>query len=177
MRVYVLRLGHRPTRDKRVTTHVALTARAFGASGFILAGIHDESVIKSISKVCSLWGSAGFEVASNVDPIDYIVRWRSSGGLVVHLTMYGIHIDEVIDELRNVSKDLLVVVGAERVPRVIYDLADYNVAIGHQPHSEVAALAVFLDRLFSGKELHFIYPDAKIRVVPSERGKKVVRCG
>ncbi|TLZ95287.1 MAG: tRNA (cytidine(56)-2'-O)-methyltransferase, partial [Methanobacteriota archaeon] len=29
--ITVLRLGHRPARDKRVTTHVALTARAFGA--------------------------------------------------------------------------------------------------------------------------------------------------
>ncbi|MEM2376537.1 MAG: tRNA (cytidine(56)-2'-O)-methyltransferase, partial [Sulfolobales archaeon] len=37
MKVFVLRLGHRPLRDKRVTTHVALTARAFGANGFVLA--------------------------------------------------------------------------------------------------------------------------------------------
>lgn len=175
MRVYVLRLGHRPTRDKRVTTHVALTARAFGASGFVLAGVRDESVIRSISKVCSLWGSAGFEVLSDVDPVAYITRWRSGGGLVVHLTMYGVHIDDVIKELRGSGKDILVVVGAEEVPRVIYELADYNVAIGHQPHSEVAALAVFLDRLFDGRELHFIYPDAKVRVVPSRRGKRVIR--
>jgi tRNA (cytidine56-2'-O)-methyltransferase len=89
--------------------------------------------------------------------------------------MYGIHIDEVINTLRTLGKDLLVVVGAEKVPRVIFELADYNVAIGHQPHSEVAALAVFLDRLFNGKELHLIYPDAKLCIVPSGRGKKVVR--
>ncbi|MGC9107424.1 MAG: tRNA (cytidine(56)-2'-O)-methyltransferase, partial [Infirmifilum sp.] len=30
MEVVVLRLYHRPDRDKRVTTHVALVARAFG---------------------------------------------------------------------------------------------------------------------------------------------------
>ncbi|TFG70124.1 MAG: tRNA (cytidine(56)-2'-O)-methyltransferase, partial [Methanomassiliicoccus sp.] len=29
--IVVLRLGHRPERDQRVTTHVALTARALGA--------------------------------------------------------------------------------------------------------------------------------------------------
>ena len=35
-RVIILRLGHRPERDKRITTHVALTARAFGAEGMLL---------------------------------------------------------------------------------------------------------------------------------------------
>ncbi len=30
MMIAVLRLGHRPERDKRITTHVALTSRAFG---------------------------------------------------------------------------------------------------------------------------------------------------
>ena len=33
--ITVLRIGHRPARDKRVTTHVALAARAFG--GEVLA--------------------------------------------------------------------------------------------------------------------------------------------
>jgi tRNA (cytidine56-2'-O)-methyltransferase len=32
-RITVLRLSHRVGRDERVTTHVGLTARAFGASG------------------------------------------------------------------------------------------------------------------------------------------------
>ncbi|MCC6052717.1 MAG: tRNA (cytidine(56)-2'-O)-methyltransferase, partial [Desulfurococcaceae archaeon] len=41
-KIYVLRYGHRPERDKRVTTHVALVARAFGASGFILGDVVDE---------------------------------------------------------------------------------------------------------------------------------------
>lgn len=177
MKVYVLRLGHRPARDKRITTHVALTARAFGASGFVLASVNDEVVVKSIKKVCDVWGGSSFEVLTGVDPVRYINEWRRSGGAVIHLTMYGIHIDEVINTLRTLGKDLLVVVGAEKVPRVIFELADYNVAIGHQPHSEVAALAVFLDRLFNGKELHLIYPDAKLCIVPSGRGKKVVCCG
>ena len=34
--IVVLRLGHRPERDARVTTHVGLTARALGASGMLL---------------------------------------------------------------------------------------------------------------------------------------------
>ena len=35
--IYILRLGHRPERDKRITTHVALTARAFGAKGIFVS--------------------------------------------------------------------------------------------------------------------------------------------
>ncbi|MEM0453873.1 MAG: tRNA methyltransferase [Sulfolobales archaeon] len=175
MKVFVLRLGHRPLRDKRVTTHVALTARAFGANGFVLAELHDEGVVKSVKKVCSSWGRSDFTVLTKVDPIRYISEWKKNGGIVIHLTMYGLHIDEVINTLKSSGRDLLVIVGAEKVPPTIYELADYNVAIGHQPHSEVSSLAVFLDRLFDGKELHFIYSDAKIYVVPTERGKRVIR--
>lgn len=175
MKVFVLRLGHRPTRDKRITTHVALTARAFGASGFVLANVHDEKVVKSIEKVCNTWGGRNFKVLTGVDPISYINEWKRNGGLVVHLTMYGVHVDKVVSSLRSLGKDLLVIVGAEKVPGIIYELADYNVAIGHQPHSEVGALAVFLDRLYGGEELYFIYSDAKICIVPTEKGKRVVR--
>ena len=71
------------------------------------------------------------------------------------------------------SKSLLVIVGAEKVPREIYNLASYNVSVGSQPHSEVAALAVFLDRLFMGEELYTTFVKAKIRVKPSSRGKEV----
>ena len=35
--VFILRVGHRPERDQRVTTHVGLTARALGAKGMYLA--------------------------------------------------------------------------------------------------------------------------------------------
>ena len=51
--VYVLRLGHRPQRDKRISTHVALTARAFGAKG-IYFDRYDKSVFESVGEVVSL---------------------------------------------------------------------------------------------------------------------------
>ena len=173
----MLRLGHRPERDKRVTTHVGLVARSFGAHGFILGDIKDDSVIESLRKVCLRWGGRNFFLASGVNSLLFIKSWKERGGIVVHLTMYGLHIDDVINDLRKVENDMLVVVGAEKVPRIYYELADYNVAIGHQPHSEVSALAIFLDRLYGGTELRFIYPDAKLCIEPSERGKKVVKCG
>lgn len=173
----MLRLGHRVQRDKRVTTHVGLVARAFGASGFVIAGVKDENVTRSLRKVCEIWGRRDFVIEDGVDPLEYVRSWKGSGGIVVHLTMYGLHVDDVIDEIRSVGKDILVIVGAAKVPRTYYEIADYNVAIGHQPHSEVAALAVFLDRLYGGRELRLIYPDAKLHVEPCPRGKRVVMRG
>ena len=173
-KIYVLRYGHRPGRDKRVTTHVALVARAFGAHGFILGDVVDEVVYRTMKKVVDLWGGVMvFEMG--VDSYKYCQEWKSRGGLIVHLTMYGLHIDDVIDTIRENPRDILVVVGAKKVPRFFYEVADYNVAIGHQPHSEVAALAIFLDRLYRGSELHLKFPNAKLEIIPSPKGKKVKR--
>ncbi len=176
MKIYVLRYGHRPERDKRITTHVALVTRAFGAHGFILSNVHDEKVINSIRKVIERWGGY-LDIETGVDPYRYVKMWKKKGGVVVHLTMYGILVDDVIDEIRGLNKDVLIIVGAEKVPRFFYEEADYNIAIGNQPHSEVAALAIFLDRYYMGKELYLSFPNAKFIIEPSRKGKKVVRVG
>jgi len=173
-KIYVLRLGHRPERDKRITTHVALVARAFGANGFILASVVDNKILESIRKVLDKWGGL-MHIEMGVDPYEYVREWKRNGGLIVHLTMYGLHIDNVIDKIRDSGRDILIIVGAEKVPRFFYNIADYNVAIGHQPHSEVAALAVFLDRFYRGLELHLSFHNAKIYIEPVEKGKKVIR--
>jgi tRNA (cytidine56-2'-O)-methyltransferase len=86
--------------------------------------------------------------------------------------MYGTPISESIDEIR-LADPLMVVVGAEKVPPEIYDIADWNVGVGNQPHSEVAALAVFLDRLFLGRELDRDFR-GRLEVVPSPRFKTVI---
>ncbi|MHA1948217.1 MAG: hypothetical protein ACW97W_19180 [Candidatus Hodarchaeales archaeon] len=54
--VTIFRIGHRIFRDKRITTHLALVSRAFGASGIIIAGEKDEKIIKSVKKVVTEWG-------------------------------------------------------------------------------------------------------------------------
>ncbi|TKX78347.1 tRNA (cytidine(56)-2'-O)-methyltransferase, partial [Halorubrum sp. SD626R] len=56
----------------------------------------------------------------------------------------------------------------------LYERADYNVGVTNQPHSEVAGLAVFLDRLFGGTELEREWADADRRVRPEATGKTVV---
>lgn len=172
-KVYVLRLGHRPGRDKRVTTHVGLVARAFGANGFVLADVCDEKVIESLRKVIDRWGGE-MELLCGVPGERFVIDWRRHGGEVIHLTMYGLHVDDVISSIRESKRPKLIVVGAEKVPAFFYEHADYNVAIGSQPHSEIAALAIFLDRLFEGRELRQEFPNAKIRIIPSKRGKKIV---
>ncbi len=173
-KIYVLRYGHRPMRDKRITSHVALVARAFGAHGFVLGDIVDDRIMETIRKVEERWGGR-LDVIMGVNSRKYVLEWKKKGGMVVHLTMYGLHIDDVIDEIRGIDRDILVVVGAEKVPPFFYETADYNVAIGHQPHSEVAALAIFLDRYYMGRELHISFPNAKIIIEPSPRGKRVKR--
>ncbi len=170
--IVVLRLGHRPARDKRVTTHVGLVARAFGADGMLIADVRDEEVERSLRRVVRSWGG-DFFVRSGVNWKEEIERWKGAGGKVVHLTMYGIPVSKVIGELRG--ENLMVVVGASKVPSEVFGISDYNVAIGNQPHSEVAALAVFLDRLFEGRELDLEFPGWKMKVAPSERGKLVIR--
>src|SRR5881296_2692047 len=164
--ISVLRLGHRPARDKRVTTHVALTARAFGG-GAIFVSTKDVRLEATLRALVEKFGGP-FQVRTGV-------RWqevvRSWPGTIVHLTMYGEAIDDVLPRIPT-GRDLLIVVGGEKVPRAMYDLATFNVAVGNQPHSEVAALAVFLDRLLEGEGVRRAFR-GRMRVVPSKRGKKV----
>ncbi|MDD2472913.1 MULTISPECIES: tRNA (cytidine(56)-2'-O)-methyltransferase [unclassified Methanoculleus] len=169
--VAVLRIGHRPERDQRVTTHVGLAARALGARGMYLAA-DDRGVVASIEDVASRWGG-DFFVENNVAWRRCIRDWKAGGGKVAHLTMYGLRMTDVIDEIRSQER-VLVVVGAEKVPGEIYGLADYNVSVTTQPHSEISSLALFLDHLYEGKELNREYPDAKIRIEPTKAGKRTV---
>jgi len=161
--VVVLRLGHRPARDKRTTTHVCLAARALGAARVIVS-TKDASVERSVRGVVSRFGGA-FSVETGVAWRRVLAAWR---GTVVHLTMYGEPLDQALPRIPR--EDVLVVVGAEKVPGEVFGRADFNVAVGNQPHSEVAALAVFLDRFLGGAGLRRAF-DGPLRIVPSRRGK------
>ncbi|HYA33190.1 MAG TPA: tRNA (cytidine(56)-2'-O)-methyltransferase [Candidatus Bathyarchaeia archaeon] len=149
MEIVVLRLGHRVDRDQRVTTHVGLCARALGAHGMLLAA-SDHSVVDTMRDVVKRWGG-DFWVRDNVNWREEIVKWKRELGTVVHLTMYGENLPKAVNRLK--ANKLMVVVGAEKVPPDLYHLADYNVAVTNQPHSEIAALSVFLDHVQRGQEL------------------------
>jgi len=162
----ILRLGHRIGRDKRVTTHVALVARAFGADKIFLSA-KDAGLVRSVRSVVARFGG-GFDIEDGVDWKKLVRTWQ---GAVVHLTMYGLPIDEALPQIP--SENLLIVVGAEKVPPEVFELAHFNVAIGNQPHSEVAAVAVFLDRLLRGEGVRRVIK-GRLTIIPSGRGKKIV---
>ncbi len=167
--ITVLRLGHRPARDKRVTTHVALAARAFGADQ-ILVSTKDANLERTVADVVRRFGGT-FEIETGVAWRKVVRDW---GGSKVHLTMYGLPVDEVLSKIPR--GDMLIIVGAEKVPADVYRLADFNVAVGNQPHSEVAALAVFLDRLLAGRGIRRELA-GRLRIRPSARGKDVLDRG
>lgn len=168
--VAVLRLGHRPGRDDRMTTHVGLTARALGADRVILPAAAGDAV-DTVEDVTDRFGGP-FTVDAVDTPRSVLREWSDA---VVHLTMYGEPVQSVIGAVRATHRDrpVLVVVGAEKVPTDVYERADWNVAVTNQPHSEVAGLALLLDRLFEGNELDRPWRDADRRVVPQARGKRL----
>ncbi|MHB8360454.1 MAG: tRNA (cytidine(56)-2'-O)-methyltransferase, partial [Thermoplasmataceae archaeon] len=140
--VEIIRIGHRPERDKRITTHVALTARAFGASG-IYIDRHDESVEENIAKINRNFGSSFF-VKTGTDPRELV---KNEKFVKIHLTMYGLALDSVIERIKKetCNSNIRIIVGAEKVPFWIYDSSNYNVSVTSQPISEVSALAIFMD--------------------------------
>ena len=175
--IVVLRWGHRPQRDVRLTSHVALTARALGASGFLLSDTVDKRIKETVEKVTGNWGGE-FSFKMGTKWKSSVKSWKAKGGVVVHLTVYGENVEtsDVLGRIRSSGKKVLLLVGSQKVPGEFFsdDVSDFNVSIGNQPHSECAALAVFLDRFFEGKELMQGFKKAKIKVVPQERGKKTV---
>lgn len=165
--IAVLRIGHRIGRDKRITTHVALVARAFGADKIII-DTKDEQIEKNMRSICKRFGG-DFDIKTGADHKKIIKQWE---GNIVHLTMYGETLDKSINTIDK-KKDLLIIVGAEKVPPEIYEMANFNVSVGNQPHSEVASLAIFLDRYNGGKwqEMQF---NGKIEILPNNTRKNVI---
>lgn len=167
----VLRIGQRLVRDDRVTTHVALVARAFGASKIFMNEVNPE-IKDTLHKINATWGG-NFE-------IEFIENWKKvvkekkeDSRKIVHLTMYGENVNDLIPILQK-EKKMLIVVGAEKVPREIYEFADYNVAVGHQPHSEISALAVLLDRIQNGEQFKTRFENPVREIIPEKKGKNVV---
>ena len=174
----VLRLGYRRGRDPRITTHLALVSRALGATHFLMAGDEDDALFANLASVNERFGGA-----MTCEHVSGAMGWlkrftqHDAGdgepGVAIHLTMYGEPYREVIPRIRR-DRPVVVVVGGAKVPSEVFEYAQYNVAVGNQPHSEVAALALFMEGWFGqgGSERHF--PDAKLIIEPSARGKSVV---
>ncbi|HEY7226814.1 MAG TPA: tRNA (cytidine(56)-2'-O)-methyltransferase [Nitrososphaeraceae archaeon] len=172
MSIAVLRLGHRLVRDDRTTTHVALVSRAFGCKKIFMTEV-DDTILGTIAKVCLDWGGSGdFDIEIVQDWKSLMHSWKENNGIIVHLTMYGLNIEEASLDFGS-DRNVLIVIGASKVPREVYSMADMNIAIGNQPHSEIAALAIFLDRFYDGKELVHSFQNAKMTIIPTSHGKRV----
>ena len=170
--VTVVRLGHRQQRDKRITSHLGLTARALGADHFVLCGDEDEHVMETVSGVTERFGGS-FTAAHEARPMAWLKAFKREGGAVIHLTMYGETLNQAISSIPS-DTPLAVVVGGAKVPGEMYTLADHNIAVGNQPHSEVAALALFLHELFGEIPGPDRFEGGKLEIQPSAQGKVVI---
>ena len=170
MVIEVIRIGQRLVRDDRVTTHVALVSRAFGAEKIFMTEVNPE-IKDTLTKINKTWG--GNFTVEFIDKWKPIVKKKKEENFkIIHLTMYGESINKVQEQLQK-EKNLLVVVGAEKVPREIYELADFNVGVGNQPHSEISALAILLDRIQKGEQFEKSFPNAERKIMPTKNGKNV----
>lgn len=167
--IKVVRVGHRYVRDYRTLTHLCLVSRALGAESIYLEEVEKE-LEETVEEVNRTWGG-DFAVVEG--------KWKrvfkdakEEGRATVHLTMYGTPMQDEIGELRK-HDSFLIVVGGPKVPGEVYKLADYNVAVTSQPHSEVAALAIIIHELQRGEELKKVFGDYKLRIIPSAKGKRV----
>jgi len=164
---HVLRIGHRPERDKRITSHVALTSRAFGAKKMYLHR-SDSRVIETVNDVVGKFGG-DFVIETTENPKKILKEWS---GKIVHLTMFGLPIDENLVEIKKIDEPILVVVGAEKVPPWVFEYSDFNIAIGSQPHSEVSALAIALSKISENSYNQNF--DGPIQVIPSGERRNMV---
>jgi tRNA (cytidine56-2'-O)-methyltransferase len=170
--IVVLRYGHRTVRDYRVTSHCSLVARAFGAKKIIVCGEKDESMRKSVDDITSRWGGPfSVEFVDEWNPA--IKKLQKKGFVIVHLTMYGEKVQKV-DKKISTKEKVCVIIGSQKVEKEVYEIADYNVSITNQPHSEIAALAVLLDRIQKGKQFDKKFIKAKTHILPQKVGKKVI---
>lgn len=165
MKIEVLRLNHRIGRDPRTSTHVALTARSFGATKIYYSGDKDSTLEESVNKITEKFGGP-FEIEHVKDAITLIKEKKKLKFLVVHLTMYGNDFKNYKTRFKN--RDLLIIVGGEKVEPEFYDLANFNLSITNQPISEVSALGVFLYDLFGYRKN---IKGAKLKIIGRKKGK------
>ena len=86
--------------------------------------------------------------------------------------MFGISIDEEIDKIKKMEEPLLFIVGAEKVPPWVFEFSDFNIAIGNQPHSEVAALAIALSKV-SNNSYNQKFEGGQLKVLPSSERRNM----
>ena len=167
----MLRVGQRYVRDDRTLTHLCLVSRALGAESIYLEDA-EKDVTGTLEEVNRAWGG-DFRAVLGTPWRRVLQDAKREGRKIVHLTMYGIPIQDCAKDLSELES-LLLVVGGPKVPGRVYHEADFNVAVSSQPHSEIAALAIALHEIQGGEELKRTFQKSRIRIQPSARGKRVL---
>ena len=131
-------------------------------------GFHEDGVVSALD-VCKKFGG-DFKIETTSNPKRFLKDWP---GKIIHLTMFGISIDEEVDKIKELPEPLLFVVGAEKVPPWVFELSDYNIAIGNHPHSEVAGLSVALSKIY-GSVYNQNFEGGEVKVIPSSERRNMV---
>jgi tRNA (cytidine56-2'-O)-methyltransferase len=143
-----------------------------GVSEFLLSGDEDDKLFENVVSVNERFGH-GLSCRHEKNPLKYlrsIVKGDEKRPKIVHLTMYGEPFKSTTPSIPT-ENGVIVIVGGAKVPGEIFKISDYNIAVGNQPHSEVAALALFLDTLTEGDGFNQEFPNAKLIIHPSKSGK------
>lgn len=167
--IEILRLSHRLPRDCRITTHCALTARAFGATKIFYSGQKDKGFEQAVEKTTKQFGGP-FEVEYTKEPIKLIKQKKKENYSIIHLTAYGLEFEKEIKKIKKLKK-VLFIIGSSKVDPEYYKLADYNLSISNEPISEVSALGIILYELYGIKKY---FKEKKIEITPSNK-KKIIK--
>ena len=135
----------------------------------IYSGDEDPRLEEGIRDTVKRWGGE-FEIEYESNWRRVVKQWE---GNIVHLTMYGLPVQDAAPVIRESKEPLLIVVGGPKVPRDMYENATWNVSVTTQPHSEVSALALFMYLLEPEMALRHEFSGGSISITPSERGKDV----
>ena len=100
--IEVVRIGQRLVRDDRVTTHVALVSRAFGAERIYMTEVNPE-IKDTLEKINKTWGG-DFKVEF-IDKWKTVVKKKKEEEFkIVHLSMYGESINDIQENLHERKK-------------------------------------------------------------------------
>ena len=93
MEIEVLRIGQRVIRDDRVTTHVALVARSFGAEKIYMNDVNSE-IEKTISDINKTWGG-NFKIEI-ISEWKKIIKQRKNAGVKIVILLCMVRISTML---------------------------------------------------------------------------------
>ncbi|MDE1856552.1 MAG: hypothetical protein KGH98_00540 [Candidatus Micrarchaeota archaeon] len=153
---------------------LALAARALGASGISFCfddkkRVEKAKISRKMGSIAKEWGGT-FKVEFPEDWKEWIGAKKNYKK--IYLTMYGVPMRKLTYTLRT-YKNILLVVTTNKPLKDLFGVADFNISITNQPHTSVSSVAVFLYEFYKEREPAMKFENAKVKVVPTDRGMMV----